>query len=107
MSTSLLCHGFGISGYRYIRTDYREGDVIFTISRKEFSIRCSVCKSKNIIEHGSLPRWLRCLPIGKKATYMKTEVHRVECRDCKAIRQSDIGFANPRFTYTKKLVLPD
>jgi len=33
---------------------------------------------------------------------MKTEVNRVECRDCKAIRQSDIGFANPRFTYTKK-----
>ena len=103
MSTSLLYHGFGISGYRYIRTDYREGDVIFTISRKKFSIRCPVCKSKNIIKHGVLPRWLRCLPIGKKATYMKTEVHRVECRDCKAIRQSDIGFANPRFTYTKKL----
>ncbi len=103
MSTSLLYHGFGISGYRYIRTDYREGDMIFTISRKKFSIRCPVCKSKNIIKHGSLPRWLRCLPIGKKATYMKTEVHRVECRDCKTIRQSDIGFANPRFTYTKKL----
>jgi transposase len=103
MSTSLLYHGFGISGYRYIRTDYREGDVIFTISRKKFSIRCPVCKSKNIIKHGVLPRWLRCLPIGNKSTYMKTEVHRVECRDCKAIRQSDIGFANPRFTYTKKL----
>jgi transposase len=94
MSTSLLYHGFGISGYRYIRTDYREGDVISTISRKKFSIRCPVCKSKNIIKHGVLPRWLRCLPIGKKATYMKTEVHRVECRDCKAIRQSDIGFAD-------------
>lgn len=103
MSTSLLYHGFGISGYRYIRTDYREGDVIFTVSREKFSIRCPVCKSKNIVKHGSLPRWLRCLPIGKKSTYMKTEVHRVECRNCKAIRQSDIGFANPRFTYTKKL----
>jgi hypothetical protein len=31
MSTSLLYHGFGISGYRYIRTDYREGDIVFTI----------------------------------------------------------------------------
>ncbi len=59
MSTSLLYHGFGISWYRYIRTGYREGDVIFTISRKKFSIRCPVCNSKNIIKHGALPRCLR------------------------------------------------
>ncbi len=72
MSTSLLYHGFGISGYRYVRTNYREGGVIFTITRKKFSVRCPVCKSKNIIRHGSLPRWLRCIPIGKKATYIKT-----------------------------------
>ena len=100
MSTSLLYHGFGISGYRYVRTNYREGGVIFTITRKKFSIRCPVCKSKNIIRHGSLPRWLRCIPIGKKATYIKTDIPRLEC---KAIRQSDIGFADPRFTYTKAL----
>jgi len=60
MSTSLLYHGFDISGYRYIRTDYREGDVIFTIAREIFSIRCPVCKSKNIVKYGSLSRWLRC-----------------------------------------------
>lgn len=103
MSTSLLYHGFGISGYRYVRTNYREGGVIFTITRKKFSIRCPVCKSKNIIRHGSLPRWLRCIPIGKKATYIKTDIPRLECKECKAIRQSDIGFADPRFTYTKAL----
>ena len=103
MSTSLLYHGFGISGYRYVRTNYREGGVIFTITRKKFSVRCPVCKSKNIIRHGSLPRWLRCIPIGKKATYIKTDIPRLECKECKAIRQSDIGFADPRFTYTKAL----
>ena len=42
MSTSLLYHGFGISGYRYVRTNYREGGVIFTITRKKFSVRCPV-----------------------------------------------------------------
>ncbi len=103
MSTSLLYHGFGIIGYRYIRTDYSAGDVFFTVSRKKFNIRCSVCKSKRIIKHGSLPRWFHSLPIGNKATYIKTEIHRVECKDCKTIRQSDIGFADPRFTYTKAL----
>ncbi len=103
MSTSLLYHGFGVIGYRYVRSDYREGDIIFTVTRKKFSIRCPVCKSKNIIRHGSLPRWFHSLPIGKKATYIKTEVPRVECRECETIRQADIGFADPRLTYTKAL----
>lgn len=43
------------------------------------------------------------LPIGKKATYIRTEVARVECKDCKTVRQADIGFADPRFTYTRAL----
>lgn len=103
MSTSLLYHGFGIVGYSYIRTDYQEGNVVFTISRKKFSLRCPVCKSKRIIKHGSLPRWFHSLPIGRKATYIKTEVHRVECKECKTIRQAEIGFADPRLTYTKAL----
>ncbi len=103
MSTSLLYHGFGIVGYDYIRTENREGDIIFTLSRKKFSLRCPLCKSKRIIKHGSLPRWFHALPIGQKSTYIKTEVYRVECRECKIIRQADIGFADPRLTYTKSL----
>ncbi len=34
MSTSLLHHGFGVVGYRYVRTDYQFGDIIFH-TRKE------------------------------------------------------------------------
>ena len=33
MSTSLLYHGFGVVGYNYIRTDYQEGKIVFTLSR--------------------------------------------------------------------------
>jgi transposase len=103
MSTSLLYHGFRIVGYTYVRTDYREGNIIYTISRKRFNLRCPVCKSKRIIKHGSLSRWFHALPIGQKAIYIKTDVHRVECKECKAIRQSEIGFADPRMTYTRSL----
>ncbi|MBA3008004.1 MAG: transposase family protein [Proteobacteria bacterium] len=67
------------------------------------SLRCPVCKSKRIIKHSSHLRWFHSLPIGKKATYIKTEITRVDCKDCKTIRQSDIGFADPRFTYTRAL----
>ena len=31
MSTSLLCHGFSIRGYKFVRTAYQDGQVIFTI----------------------------------------------------------------------------
>ena len=103
MSTSLLYHGFGIVGYRYVRAEYREGAVIFTVSRNKFSLCCPVCKSKRIIKHGALPRWFHSLPIGRKATYIKAEIPRLECKDCKAIRQSDIGFADSRLTYTRAL----
>lgn len=103
MSTSLLYHAFGIIGYRYIRTSYKEGDIIFTIKRNDFNIRCPVCKSKDIIRHGTLTRWLHSLPIGRKSTYIKTEIPRIECRECGIIRQADIGFADTRYTYTRAL----
>ena len=33
MSTSLLYHGFGLRGYRYVRTHYVEGEVWFSIEQ--------------------------------------------------------------------------
>ena len=103
MSTSLLYHGFGVVGYRYVRSDYQEGDIILTIKRKDFSVRCPACNSKKVIRHGALPRWLHSLPIGRKSTYIKTEIPRVECKECGTIRQANIGFADPRYTYTRAL----
>ena len=41
MSTSLLYHAFGIRGYDYVRTDYRRGQVIFTISQDPNDCRCA------------------------------------------------------------------
>lgn len=103
MSTSLLYHGFGVVGYRYVRTDYQEGNIIFTIQRDKFSVRCPACNSKDVIRHGTLPRWFHSLPIGRKSIYIKTGIPRIECRECNIIRQADIGFADPRYTYTRAL----
>ena len=33
MSTSLLYHALGIRGYRYVRTDYFSGAIVFTIEQ--------------------------------------------------------------------------
>lgn len=34
MSTSLLCHGFGIRGYRHAKTEYVEGEMVLRVTRK-------------------------------------------------------------------------
>ena len=41
MSTSLLYHEFGIVGYRYIRTEYKEGTYIKTDTPR---LECKDCK---------------------------------------------------------------
>lgn len=101
MSTSLLYHGFGIRGYRYQRTYYQEGDVLFVIEKDPSSLRCPCCKGRNIIKRGSNLRWFQTIPIGQKTVYLVLHVPRIECRDCQIVRQIKIGFADPRRTYTK------
>ena len=46
--------------------------------------------------------FMLCISIGNKATHIETEIPRVECKECKTIRQVDIKLADSRFTYTKK-----
>lgn len=101
MSTSLLYHAFGIRGYRYVKTKYVNGEVVFTIEQPMETCRCSVCGSENVIGRGKNPRCFRTVPIGGKPVYLELPIPRVECRECDVVRQVEIGFADPRVTYTK------
>ena len=65
MSTSLLYHAFGVRGYRYVRTEYVEGGVIFTIQRQTEACRCAACGSENVWRQGSVTRPFRTLSIGR------------------------------------------
>src|SRR5437763_13351960 len=82
MSTSLLYHGFGIRGYRYVRTDYLEGEVVFTIEQDRDILRCSACGSARVICHGGETRLFRSLPIGNRSTHVLLQIPRVECHEC-------------------------
>ena len=64
MSTSLLYHGWGIRGYQYVRTCYVGGRVIFTVKPDPFSVNCPVCGSNDVLQHGSIHRLWREVPIG-------------------------------------------
>ena len=101
MSTSLLYHAFDIRGYEYIRTEYRGGHVIFTIDQERRTLRCAACGSRDVQPRGRAERQFRLLPIGRRATFLVFPIPRVVCRACGVIRQVEIGFADPRRTYTK------
>ena len=100
MSTSLLYHGFGVRGYRYVRTDYLEGDVMFTIEQDRDHLRCSACGSARVTCHGGETRLFRSLPIGNRNTHLLLRIPRVECHECQLTRQVPIEFAEPRRSYT-------
>ena len=102
MSTSLLYHAFGTRGYRYVRTAYSEGQVIFTIRQETLGCRCSACGASDLISRGHVERRFRSLPIGSRATSLVLPVPRVECRACGVVRQVDVAFADPRRSYTRR-----
>jgi len=100
MSTSLLYHAFGIRGYEYTRTDYQDGQVIFTIHQEPKTCRCSACGSPRVQSRGRVERRFRTVPIGSRATFVALPIPRVECQACGAVRQVKIPFADPRRSYT-------
>jgi transposase len=100
MSTSLLYHAFGIRGYQYTRTDYQNGQVIFTIHQDPETCRCAACGSTDVPSRGRVERRFRSLPIGSRATFVDLPIPRVECQICGAVRQVKIPFADARRTYT-------
>jgi len=65
MATSLLYHGFGIRGYRHVRSLYCRRTVTFSIKCDRFSLRCPERKARDLILHGTTDREFRSLPIGK------------------------------------------
>lgn len=101
MSTSILYHGFGIQGYRYVRSEYQQGTIVFTVEKDRSALRCPCCNSRDVTRRGALPRYFHVLPIGRKRVYIKLYIPRVFCSLCEIVRQITIGFADPRLTYTK------
>jgi transposase len=101
MSTSLLYHGFGIQGYQYKRTEYSGGAVIFTIEHKREELACPHCSSRKVIRRGKVTRRFRTVPIGRKSVWISLAIQRVFCLACFVVRQSELGFADHRRSYTK------
>lgn len=101
MSTSLLYHAFGLRGYDYVKTQYTEGAVVFTVQQRQHTCRCPQCGSRQVIHHGHESRSFKTVPIGHKPARIVLPIPRVECRSCGITRQVTLPFADPRRRYTK------
>ena len=101
MSTSLLYHAFGLVGYRYVRQDFRGGQVIFHIDKPRDRLRCSECGSDDLWTQGGVERSFRTVPIGGKPVLLRFRVPRLRCFDCGLVRQAKLGFADPKKHYTR------
>lgn len=73
----------------------------FTITQPRGDYCCAVCGSGDVIGKGKHERRFRTVPIGGKPVYLELAVPRVECRQCGAVRQVRVGFADPRVSYTR------
>jgi transposase len=101
MSTSLLYHGFGLVGYRYVRQQFHEGQVIFHLEQARERLRCSHCRSADVWAQGGVERAFRTVPIGGKPVLLHFKVPRVLCFDCGRVRQVKLAFADPRKHYSR------
>ena len=101
MSTSLLYHGFGLVGYRYLAQEYREGQVTFRIEQAREQLRCPHCHGDHVWRQGAVERTFHTIPIGCKPVQLRFEVPRVLCFDCGLTRQVKLGFADPKKRYTR------
>lgn len=103
MSTSLLYHACDVRGYTLTKTEFDGGMILFHVEPQPQQCRCSCCGSRDVIRRGSQNRWIRNVPFGTHLTWIIVDLPRVECRECQAVRQIEIGFAEPRRGYSKAL----
>ena len=101
MSTSLLYHGFGLVGYRYVSQSFQGGRVTFRIEQPRERLCCSQCGDADVWAQGGEERTFRTVPIGAKPVQIQFKVPRVMCFACGQVRQVKLGFADPKKRYTR------
>lgn len=101
MSARILYHGFGIRGYRYVRTDVQGGVMELVIEQPRERLRCPCCGTDQVIAKGHTRRSFRTVGIGAKPVRLVLPVPRVLCRSCGIIRQVKVDFADERVSYTR------
>jgi len=64
---------------------------------------CPVCRSRHVIQYGQKQRVFKTLPVGHKKIELAVNIPRLFCKNCGAIRQANLDFADPKKHYTRSL----
>lgn len=100
MSTDLLYHVCGFTGYQGVGAEYSDGTLRVMISQASDGLRCTACGSGQVVRRGCYPRSLRSVPIGSKPVRIVLDVPRLECLKCGVVRLARVRFADERRSYT-------
>jgi len=78
----MLYHAFGVSGVKYITTDYSEGQITIKAEMTTQCLQCPKCSNCHFKFRGRRLRRFHAPPVGKKKTFLDVIFHRVECEKC-------------------------
>ena len=66
MSTSILYHGNGVRGYKYLKTEYRNGAMIFYIEKAAEQRCCALCGWHTVTKTGRGSGEVKTWPIVRR-----------------------------------------
>jgi len=79
------------------------GKAVFSGVVHPNALICPVCRSRHVVRNGQIQRTFKTLPVGHKKVELSVSIPRLLCRDCGAIRQAPLDFADPKKHYTRAL----
>jgi len=104
MSTSLLYHAFGITGVKYTKTEFTEGQVLYHAEVDDRRFRCRNCISRKVIKFGHKIRKIRLVPIGGKTALLMLTNYRLKCQKCGHIEWIKLPFLEGKSNCSHKFV---
>jgi transposase len=95
-TTSYLYHAMGLEGYRHLRTEYRDGRIVFHIERTPRKRVCAECgaRASQVRLDGRFERTFLGLPVGFKPQEIVLHGHLQICTQCEARVREPIPFAD-------------
>ena len=92
-----LYHEWGLHGYRYHRTNYLEGGIVFTIKPRSHQLQCG---GGRVMRQGKVSHRFLPTSIGGKPVQLELAISRPSCPSCDKTRQIKLYFADKYVSYT-------
>lgn len=104
MSTQILYHAFGVSGYHHVAFRNEDGTLLWEVARPREKLRCRSCGCARVQKVGvSSVRKLTTLPVGPKKVVLQVPISRLFCLGCRRTLAEECHLAEGNRHFTKAL----